>query len=180
MPFPLSNRSREPQGEQLPEGVRVPSFVCDYCGRPILHLADGVYLIQEQGDPLGPATALFAHRDRTDDSGGLVERCHARLEEDLGVSGWLELRDFVARLVLGVAGARETVAGALGLTLRDVWLLRWLAEGEPSEPLAGQPKAWRFARADVKELASRLGASVSKRSPAGPGDDDLKVWLNEP
>jgi hypothetical protein len=60
MPFRI--RHRPSKGDQEPE--LVPTPVCDYCGEPIAHVRDGVWLIAPDQYETKDGPVLVAHHDR--------------------------------------------------------------------------------------------------------------------
>ncbi len=175
MPFRV--RLRSVKGNPDPE--LVPTPFCDFCGEPIPHVRDGVWLLAPDRYEAGDTAVLCAHHDRLDDRGDPVLRCHTGYEAreraaGRDTPGWLELGDLIEHLVVHFPGARKRAAAALDLHERDVWLMRWLAAGKPTGGLRGQPKKWDFEEADARLLADRLARSVAPGTPTSDTDDDFR------
>jgi hypothetical protein len=165
------------------KGGNYPAVLCDFCAEPITDIRDGVYLLHEAADatPASSKDILFAHRDRADEEGVPIPRCHAQLEERLRSAGaasvgWIELAYFPAWLAFNMAGGAETLSRALELRPRDVWLLRWLAAGTPDAPLEGQPKNWNFRRSDLLNLANRLDSVLPRTDSQEAQYDDFQSF----
>jgi hypothetical protein len=172
------------QESLLGNGVSFPVVVCDFCGQRINHVYDGVYLmsVADLTDASRTTEVFFAHRDRADDRGDPVDRCHRGLERrlsDAGVTGlgWEELAHFPTQLMLNLTSGAESLGRGLGLSLRDVWLIRWLAAGMPTDPLPGQPKSWSFDRRDGEKLAKRIAAGIPRKSHSSAIEDDLELGI---
>lgn len=124
---------------------------------------------------------LFAHHDRAYDDGSPRYRCHKALEEQRlsrgdRHGGWHELDKFLNNLVRSTPGSAASIAqSVLRLQLRDAWLVRWLAAGQPEDPLLDQPKAWRFDFSDAEALAIRLEV-VLPLEHGSARDDDTRDW----